>query len=179
MYNGWRLPACLCANVVSLMHVCWCAGVCRRCSNTATEPPLMSGTLVAARTQRTRKDPDVWILATIHRYVPEKKKYEVEDEHPEESEDAEQSAKSVMYLLPRASLIPLPTDHDHAELPKDTEVLAMFPKSTCFYRATVVAAQRKKLMREYLLKFDDDEQETGETPTRRVSAQHVVPYPSK
>jgi hypothetical protein len=56
-------------------------------------------------------------------------------------------------------------------------VLAIFPNTSCFYRATVFSVQRKKALREYLLKFADDEDEKGETPTRRVAARYVLPYP--
>jgi len=105
--------------------------------------------------------------------------YEVEDEEADDGEDPEATASPPKtYLLPRSNLIPLPTD-DQTDFTKDTVVLAMFPNTTCFYRSTVASVQRKKGVREYLLKFADDEDEKGDTPTRRVAARFVLPYPSR
>jgi len=65
------------------------------------------------------------------------------------------------------------------EYPKDSTVFAIFPNTTTFYTAIVVAPPKKKRNGEYLLKFFEDEDEHGITPTRKVPAAYVVHVPIK
>ena len=51
----------------------------------------------------------------------------------------------------------------------------MFPDTTTFYPAIVDQAPKKRST-DFLLKFEDDE-EDGDTPSRRVSYKYVVPFP--
>lgn len=82
--------------------------------------------------------PDEWILATIKKFLPSKNSYEVEDVDDEDPRK---------YVLPLSAVIPLPTAEPNPktgfsiqyEFHKDSEVLAIFPNTTCFYRATVIA----------------------------------------
>jgi hypothetical protein len=89
------------------------------------------------------RKPDDWILAVVTRFIPEKNKYEVEDVDEEEEQKK--------YLLPKSSIIPLPTMEENPatkgykkryEFQKDAPVLAIFPNTTCFYRAHVVSVPR-------------------------------------
>jgi hypothetical protein len=89
------------------------------------------------------RKPDEWILAVVTKQLPEKNKYEVTD-----ADDEEEPKK---YLIPKAAVIPLPTPDNSAkgfvktyEFAKDAPVLAIFPNTTCFYKAHVVSVSEKR-----------------------------------
>ena len=88
-----------------------------------------------------------WILATVVRYVDEKiPKYEVEDVDVEEAIDTGAAANAV-HVVPAKSVVALPTSVPEPskgiEFPVGHGVLALFPGTTCFYGATVVAPPSK------------------------------------
>lgn len=65
--------------------------------------------------------------------------------------------------------------------------MAIFPETTSFYRAKVSKDPVWKLERgtiaptvkEIIVKFEDDEDQQGRTPHRRVPARYVIPLPSQ
>lgn len=84
------------------------------------------------------------------------------------------------YVVPPQQVRPLP-DSDVAavklhEFPVNHVVLALFPATTCLYRAIVVGApsKRKKTF-DYLVHFDNDEMD-GVVPSRIVSARFVLDF---
>ena len=65
---------------------------------------------------------------------------------------------------------------------KASRVLAIFPETTSFYKAVVSKApvwrqdrNGTSVCSELILKFEDDEDETGKTPHRRVPSRYVIP----
>mmetsp|Transcript_29991 Transcript_29991/g.50357 ORF Transcript_29991/g.50357 Transcript_29991/m.50357 type:complete len:379 (+) Transcript_29991:168-1304(+) len=123
-----------------------------------------------------------WILAKIVRHLPDKDKYEIEDDDPG---DDPENPQSKHHTIPSKYIVPLPSTNDSLpfpEFPKDSKVLAMFPDSTCFYKATVVAPpsrrqkQRTGAPLEYTILFEDDEEEAGAIIKRKVSYRFVVPH---
>ena len=77
-----------------------------------------------------------WITAVIMGWVPEKCKYEVMDAE----DDEENPGTRKRYLVPSKMLLRIPQPQDaHQESPQGSHVLALFPGSSCFYGATVVA----------------------------------------
>lgn len=63
---------------------------------------------------------------------------------------------------------------------KGDRIVAVFPDTTSFYRAVVSKipkAPNSNGVWEVIVKFDDDEDETGRTPHRRVPARFVMPRP--
>jgi SAGA-associated factor 29 len=63
--------------------------------------------------------------------------------------------------------------------------MAIFPETTSFYRATVskspvwrVDSRNNPVVKEVIVKFEDDEDAGGRTPHRRVPARYVIPLPS-
>ncbi|KAI8329399.1 SGF29 tudor-like domain-containing protein [Chlamydoabsidia padenii] len=100
---------------------------------------LSPGTLVAAR-QPTQKDQrnDEWILARVLEYHSDKNKYHVEDVDSDENGDTQR-----YMLLPR-QLIPIPDRNEHRpEYPTGHLVLALYPGTTCFYKAIVMVPPTK------------------------------------
>jgi len=133
-----------------------------------------------------------WILAKVISFNPKSSKYEVEDAAPEEEDEAARklfcTADSILALPPDPSTITPEKENPYAKgpsqylynpFPARSPVLGVFPHTTVFYPATVVASVKKgKLVMAYQLQFEDDRDDhTGSTPSRRVSAHLVVPYP--
>ena len=69
-------------------------------------------------------------------------------------------------------------DDNLDELQKGERVVAIFPETTSFYRAMVSKAPKRgpggSPPREVVLKFEDDEDDSGRTPHRRVSLRYVL-----
>jgi len=134
--------------------------------------------LAAVRVCRERKEV-AWILARVVLFLEEEKKYHVED-----AEMDEQQSKKNRHVVHYLNTVPIPMEEPETltktyEFSKDSVVFAMYPGTTCFYRAIVLEAPRRRKGTEYLLHFEDDEDETGETPSRSVDPRFVLPVPSQ
>lgn len=136
------------------------------------------GYLVAARTTKDL----MWILGQVIRYT-DKNKYEVKDIE-EDAEDSSQQPK--IFTLSPKDVIPLPTSlpdpnrKPPVEFEKKQPVLALYPGSTCFYRATVIVPpSKRKGVNEYLVEFDEDDPvaSTGAVPQWSVDARFVLAMP--
>ena len=85
-----------------------------------------------------------------------------------------------MISLPSARVLRLTAPVEDGELHKGDQVLAVFPETTSFYRAVISKAPRRCAggAIECIVKFEDDEDESGRTPHRRVHSRFVLPMPS-
>ncbi|ORY06117.1 DUF1325-domain-containing protein [Basidiobolus meristosporus CBS 931.73] len=95
---------------------------------------------VAAKTPRIKDKSQEWILAVVLQYFPEKNKYQVEDA------DVDENGKRMRYNLPPRNIIPLPEEailNEYPEFDIDHVVLALYPNTTCFYKAIVVLPPSK------------------------------------
>jgi len=142
------------------------------------------GDLVAARAPAS----DQWILAKVLAYNPKTGRYEVEDSDPEEDDPSIKrflcGPEDVIALPPDAASVPPnalgPVAYLYNAFPAKTSVLAMFPQTTTFYPAKVVTCHKKsKVVQFYQLQFEDDNDDGGMTPSRKVNAQYVIPYPNR
>ena len=81
--------------------------------------------------------------------------------------------------LPSARVLRLTAPVEDGELHKGDQVLAVFPETTSFYRAVISKAPRRCAggAIECIVKFEDDEDESGRTPHRRVHSRFVLPMP--
>ncbi|XP_066384864.1 SAGA-associated factor 29 homolog A-like isoform X2 [Miscanthus floridulus] len=82
------------------------------------------------------------------------------------------------YKLPMSYIIPFPKKGGPSSAPdfgQGQQVLAVYPGTTALYRATV-ASHRKRKSDDYILEFDDDE-EDGSLPQRAVPFYRVVALP--
>ena len=108
-----------------------------------------------------------WILASVVKYDATSDAYAVQDE--DDSKIIELPASRVRRLgLPEDGL---------DELAKGERVVAIFPETTSFYRAVVSKAPKRGpggAPSEIVLKFEDDEDDAGRTPHRRVSLRYVL-----
>ncbi|CAL4899712.1 unnamed protein product [Urochloa decumbens] len=133
----------------------------------------LKGEQVAARV-KSDDEKDEWFVVKVIHFDKETKEYEVLDEEPGDDEESIQRK----YKLPMSCIIPFPKKGDPSSAPdfgQGRQVLAVYPGTTALYRATV-ASHRKRKSDDYILEFDDDE-EDGSLPQRAVPFYRVVALP--
>ncbi|XP_027346633.1 SAGA-associated factor 29 homolog B isoform X5 [Abrus precatorius] len=136
----------------------------------------LKGEQVAARVTPRNADKDEWFVVKVIHFDKESKEFEVLDEEPG---DDEEGSGQRQYKLPMANIIPFPKSNDPSSAPDfapGKHVLAVYPGTTALYKATVVQSHRRRKTEDYLLEFDDDE-EDGSLPQRTVPFHKVVPLP--
>ncbi|KAG0097551.1 hypothetical protein BGZ93_002485 [Podila epicladia] len=94
------------------------------------------------------------------------RRYRVEDD------EADDSGKKMTYTLSTRSVIMIVDDQDAVpEFPAGHTVLALYPSTTCFYKAVVVQPPSKNkdyATPVYRIKFDDDGGSERTAPPRMV-----------
>ncbi|XP_062215248.1 SAGA-associated factor 29 homolog A isoform X2 [Phragmites australis] len=136
----------------------------------------LKGEQVAARV-KSDDEKDEWFVVKVIQFDKETKEYEVLDEEPGDDEESTQKYER-KYKLPMSCIIPFPKKGDPSSAPdfgQGRQVLAVYPGTTALYRATV-ASHRKRKSDDYMLEFDDDE-EDGSLPQRAVPFYRVVALP--
>ncbi|KAG6852788.1 hypothetical protein C0991_009125 [Blastosporella zonata] len=131
-------------------------------------------------------DENTWILALVTKCInADKNRYEVQDAEPQED------GTGVLYNTTLRAIIPLPDPNASPGSPAHISsyqtfsagatVMALYPDTSCFYRAEVIAAPKEmhpkgalpsKYMPTYKLKFEDDDNQE-----HTVAAQWVVEWP--
>jgi len=159
----------------------------------AKQLPLQQGRKVAFHPRGAKSangaadtDENTWILALVTRWI-EKQRYEVQDAEPQED-----GQPGLVYTTTLKAIIPLPDPtappgspahvSSYQEFPAGSTVMALYPDTSCFYRAEVIATPKdfqppgrgppssKQSM--YKLKFEDDDNQE-----HSVAAQWVVEWP--
>ena len=128
-----------------------------------SEGPIANGSEVVANL--CIDEVQNWILANILGYTDNI--YTIEDAEVDESTNTK-----TKYSVSPHQLVPLVSGR--REFPAGSEVIALFPGSTCFYRATVVLppSKRKKTL-DYLVEFEDDFVD-GVLVKRNIPSKYVV-----
>ncbi|KZV73713.1 hypothetical protein PENSPDRAFT_269702 [Peniophora sp. CONT] len=138
--------------------------------------PLQPGRLVAFHTPG-EGDESAWILAKVVRTLNgSKKNYEVQDVEPMEDLSPGTLYKTTVQKIrpladpdaPANSPTHLNAYPDH---PAGSIVLALYPDTSCFYRAQVIAGLRESQGQTYQVKFEDDDDQQ-----HTVHAQYVVDF---
>ncbi|KAK4426113.1 SAGA-associated factor 29A [Sesamum alatum] len=135
----------------------------------------LKGEQVAARVTQEDAGKDEWFVVKVIHFDKETREFEVLDEEPGDDEEGSGQRK---YKLPMSHIIPFPKRTDLSsvtDFPPGKHVLAVYPETTALYKATVVQARKRKTD-DYILEFDDDE-EDGSLPQRSVPFHRVVPLP--
>lgn len=141
----------------------------RRRSKMAARP----GEQVAAKVTRTDENGS-WILASVQCFYYDTETYDVQDEDD----------TSKLIRLPWNHVMRLSSGEEG--FIKGADVMAIFPETTSFYRAIVSKrpvwelepGSKNPIVKELILKFEDDEGSNGRTPHRRVPSRYVIPVPS-
>jgi SAGA-associated factor 29 len=131
------------------------------------------GEQVAAKVTRTDENGS-WILASVQRFYADTETYDVQDEDD----------TSKLIRLPWTHVMRLSSGTEGV-FTKLKDCMAIFPETTSFYRATVSKSPVWKIdrgglpmVKEIIVKFEDDEDAQGRTPHRRVPARYVIPIPA-
>uniref|UniRef100_A0A2N9I9E8 SGF29 C-terminal domain-containing protein n=1 Tax=Fagus sylvatica TaxID=28930 RepID=A0A2N9I9E8_FAGSY len=138
----------------------------------------LKGEQVAARVKLDEADKDEWLIVKVLHFDKDTREFEVLDEEPGDDDEGGGQRK---YKLPMSRIIPFPKRNDPTnatDFPPGSQVLAVYPGTTALYKATVVNGHRKRKTDDYLLEFDDDE-ENGSLPQRTVPFQKVVALPDE
>lgn len=112
----------------------------------------------------------VWVLGEVTQYILGAGKYEIEDIDEEQKE---------RHLIGRRRVIPLPTmranplTNPWAIFPKDTLVLALYPQTTCFYRA-IIDKPPNDQSSDYMVSFEDATYTEGYSPPLAVPQRYVI-----
>ncbi|XP_021967616.1 SAGA-associated factor 29 [Folsomia candida] len=141
------------------------------CGSIAPDANYVSkfGDMVAAL-QRSPEGDENWILAEVVSYNGSTQKYEVDDIDEEQKERLALSKRRVTPLpLMRAN----PETDPDALYPKDTIVMALYPQTTCFYKA-VVNVPPLFHNDEYEVLFEDSSYSEGFSPPLKVAQRYVI-----
>ncbi|XP_059174148.1 SAGA-associated factor 29-like [Physella acuta] len=112
-----------------------------------------------------------WILAEVVHFNAHTGKYEVDDVDAEEGKER--------HSISRRRVVPLPIWKANPEtdpgalFAKKTLVLALYPQTTCFYRA-LVDEPPKKPQDDYSVLFEDTSYATGYSPPLMVPQRYVI-----
>ncbi|KAF8645161.1 hypothetical protein AX16_007989 [Volvariella volvacea WC 439] len=154
--------------------------------------PLQEGRKVAFHPPPSKSgtgdtEENTWILAIVTKCI-DKNRYQVQDAEPQED-----GQPGLVYDTKLSAIIPLPDPdaapgsishvNSYPEFPAGSAVLALYPDTSCFYRAEVIATPREmqstgraalssKHIPTYKLKFEDDDNQEHTVP-----AQWVVEWP--
>ncbi|CAG8643474.1 37064_t:CDS:2, partial [Racocetra persica] len=127
---------------------------------------------VAAKQPKYIDMEENWILATVVGYRTDLKSYEVEDADKDEASNR----PGERFLVPAKNVIAIPNPGEKRtlEFPKDSTVIALYPSTTCFYKAVVVIPPSKLTPKSsrYLLTFEDDD-----NAERYVDSRYVIDIP--
>ncbi|ESO95370.1 hypothetical protein LOTGIDRAFT_215012 [Lottia gigantea] len=129
-----------------------------------------SGDKVAARVKGTDGEEN-WILAEVVSFNANTNKYEVDDIDAEEGKERHTISKRRVVPLPIWKANP-DTDPE-ALFPKGTLMLALYPQTTCFYRA-VVEIPPKGPQDDYSVLFEDTSYADGYSPPLLVAQRYCI-----
>uniref|UniRef100_A0A131Z3X3 SAGA-associated factor 29 n=1 Tax=Rhipicephalus appendiculatus TaxID=34631 RepID=A0A131Z3X3_RHIAP len=141
------------------------------CGAIPAEPNYVAkvGDMVAALA-RGPDDDENWILAEVLHYSHGSAKYEVDDIDEEQKERHTLSRRRVVPLpLQRAN----PLTDPSALFAKGTLVMALYPQTTCFYRA-LVHEPPSGPQDDYLVLFEDSSYPEGYSPPLAVAQRYVI-----
>ncbi|CAG2230638.1 SGF29 [Mytilus edulis] len=127
------------------------------------------GDKVAARVRSD--DEENWILAEVVSFNASANKYDVDDIDADEGKERHTLSKRRIVALPIWKANP---ETDPAALfGKGSLVLALYPQTTCFYRA-LIHEPPKKQGDEYSVLFEDTSYPDGYSPPLMVAQRYVI-----
>ena len=118
-------------------------------------------------------DEENWILAEVVAYHSSSSKYEVEDVDTEEGQERYTLSKKCVVPLPLWRANPI-TD-ESCIFKVGSTVLALYPQTTCFYKA-LISEMPNTPQDDYLILFEDNTYPEGYSPPLQVPQLYVVAY---
>ncbi|XP_033208303.1 SAGA-associated factor 29 isoform X1 [Belonocnema kinseyi] len=141
------------------------------CGAVPAEPTYVAkmGDMVAALVKGSEEEEN-WILAEVVSFNATTNKYEVDDIDEEQKDRHTLSRRRVVPLpLMRAN----PETDSNALFPKESIVMALYPQTTCFYKA-VVNQLPTTATEEYEVLFEDANYADGYSPPLNVAQRYVI-----
>uniref|UniRef100_A0A1B0ACF3 SGF29 C-terminal domain-containing protein n=2 Tax=Glossina TaxID=44049 RepID=A0A1B0ACF3_GLOPL len=118
------------------------------------------------------EDEENWILAEVVQFLQRQNKYDVIDIDEEQKDRHVLSKRKVIPLpLMRAN----PETDGHALFPKDTIVMALYPQTTCFYKA-IIHKLPQSATEDYEVLFEDSSYTNGYAEPLPVAQRYVIAY---
>ncbi|XP_023293647.2 SAGA-associated factor 29 [Lucilia cuprina] len=118
------------------------------------------------------EDEENWILAEVVQFLNRQNKYDVVDIDEEQKDRHVLSKRKVIPLpLMRAN----PETDGHALFPKDTVVMALYPQTTCFYKA-IIHRLPQTATEDYEVLFEDSSYTNGYAEPLPVAQRYVIAY---
>ncbi|CAG0920292.1 unnamed protein product [Notodromas monacha] len=130
------------------------------------------GDMVAAQVRASDGDEN-WILAEVMAYDQALGKYEVEDIDIEQKERHNLNKKRV---VPLPNMRADPITCPEALFPLRSVVHAIYPQTTCFYKAQV-GKQPAHPLDDYLVLFEDSQYPDGLSPPLPVAQRYIISLP--
>ncbi|XP_031553216.1 SAGA-associated factor 29-like [Actinia tenebrosa] len=130
------------------------------------------GDHVAARV-KTSDGEEQWILAEIVSFNTSTNKYDVDDIDEEGKNGKERHHLSRRRVVPLPKQKANPLTHPNALFQKDQVVMALYPQTTCFYKA-VIHEPPARPQDDYLVSFEDTSYADGFAPPLHVPQRYVV-----
>ena len=127
------------------------------------------GDMVAALVKGL-EDEENWILAEVVQYIPNQNKYEVDDIDEEQKD---------RHVLSKRRIVPLPLMRANPETDgnalflKRTTVMALYPQTTCFYKA-IINQLPQTATEEYEVLFEDPTYADGYSTPLNVAQRYVI-----
>ncbi|KAF5300904.1 hypothetical protein FQR65_LT09067 [Abscondita terminalis] len=135
------------------------------------------GDMVAALAKVAEGDGDNWILAEVVSFSPALNKYEVDD-ILEEQNQKKRHVLSKKYVVPLPLMRANPETDPSALFPQGSIVLALYPQTTCFYKA-IVNKLPQTHTDEYEVLFEDFTYSNGYSPPLYVAQRYVIAMKQK
>ncbi|KAI9995203.1 hypothetical protein PInf_012253 [Phytophthora infestans] len=139
------------------------------------EDILAVGCHVAAKVARSH---ELWIMARVVKFNADTNTYEVEDVDAGDDDEDDVDAPRRHYIVPWQQVVELPGDSlpegEWIQYAVNERVMAMYPNTTSFFRSTIRVPNPKGAPY-VILKFDEDEDEHGFVPDRKVPFRFVAP----
>lgn len=141
------------------------------CGCTAADSSYIAkpGDMVAALVKGV-DDEDNWILAEVVQFLPGQNKYEVDDIDEEQKD---------RHILSKRRIVPLPLMRSNPEtdsyalFSKGTTVMALYPQTTCFYKA-IINKLPLTAIDEYQVLFEDPTYAEGYSPPLPIAQRYVI-----
>ncbi|XP_032220466.1 SAGA-associated factor 29 [Nematostella vectensis] len=144
------------------------------CGAVPAEPNYIAqpGDHVAARV-KTSDGEEQWILAEIVSFNPGTNKYDVDDIDEEGKNGKERHHLSRRRVVPLPKMKANPQTHPNALFKKDQVVMALYPQTTCFYKAWIHEPPTRP-QDHYSVSFEDTSYADGFAPPLHVPQRYVV-----
>ncbi|XP_060527432.1 SAGA-associated factor 29 [Cylas formicarius] len=130
------------------------------------------GDMVAALV--TDDNGENWILAEVVSFNHNTSKYEVDDILKEQNQEGRHTLNKKR-VVPLTLMRANPETNPEALFRQGTLVLALFPQTTCFYKALINKPPATH-MDEYEVLFEDSNYQKGYSPPLQVAQRYVIPF---